>query len=173
MWLFDSLVILVSFLVLQLASHRLKKVFSSLLEVGVAKYILGGVFAGFVEAVHVELPDEGVNVPVPKKTGQNLSLKGIGIPNRELFSWRKPVYDMMELRILSGLRLTSRISYVFLMKRATLESALSVCIIFCGFLFLNLKYGKVNHPQYLFGYFIPILTWNFGLHSLMGMGSEV
>lgn len=51
-----------------------------------AKYIFGGVFARFVEAVHVELPDERVNVPVPKKTGQNLSLKGIGIPNRELFS---------------------------------------------------------------------------------------
>jgi hypothetical protein len=51
-----------------------------------AKDIFARLFARFVESIHIELPYEAINVPVPKVFGQNGRLELLNILNSELLS---------------------------------------------------------------------------------------
>jgi len=44
-------------------------------KIGVAEYIFGGIFATLMETVHIELADEGVDVPVPEVLGKDVFLE--------------------------------------------------------------------------------------------------
>jgi hypothetical protein len=59
----------------------------------VAENVLAGVFATLVKAVHVELPDEGVDIPVPEVFGEDVLLELIDLFDGELASVGHPMYD--------------------------------------------------------------------------------
>jgi hypothetical protein len=56
------------------------------LKVFIAENVFGEILSGFVETVHVELSDEGVDVAVSEVKGQNLLLEELYILDGELFS---------------------------------------------------------------------------------------
>jgi hypothetical protein len=60
----------------------------------------GVIGSAFVEAVHVELPDEGVHFAVTEVFGENYLLELIGIFNDELGAVGSPIDDLAELLVL-------------------------------------------------------------------------
>jgi hypothetical protein len=60
-------------------------------EEGVAEDVFAGVFAAFVEAVHVELADEGVDVAMAEVLGEDVVLELINLLDCELASVGHPV----------------------------------------------------------------------------------
>ena len=72
--------------------------------------VLGGIFPGFVEAVHVELANEGVDVAMPEERGQNFLLEGLDVPDGEFLLRGEPVDDVLKGRVLGEGRVTYRIS---------------------------------------------------------------
>ena len=62
-------------------------------EEGVAKYIFAGIFSAFVEAVHVELANKGVDIAVSEVFGQDVILEVIYLFDGKLSSVVHPVYD--------------------------------------------------------------------------------
>lgn len=79
----------------------IKKVRSILDEVGMRKDVFGGLLSGLVEAVHVELPDEAVDISVPEVFGKDGLLKLLDISDRELFAISRPMDYLCKLIILS------------------------------------------------------------------------
>jgi len=69
-------------------------------EEGVAEDVLGGVFATLVEAVHVELADEGVDVPVAEVLGEDVLLELLDLLDRELTPIGHPMDDRLVLSVL-------------------------------------------------------------------------
>lgn len=67
---------------------------------GVAEDVLGGLLAGLVEAVHVELPDEAVDVAVSEELGQDGLLELVDVPDGELFPVGGPLDDLREFVVL-------------------------------------------------------------------------
>ena len=57
--------------------------------------IFAGVFATFVETVHVELTYEGVDIAVAKVFGEDVVLEVIDLFDGELASIRHPVNDRL------------------------------------------------------------------------------
>ena len=72
-------------------------------EEGMAENILAGVFATFVEAVHVELPDEGVDVTVPEVFGKDMVLEVVDLFDGELASVGHPVDDSLVVFVFKDL----------------------------------------------------------------------
>jgi hypothetical protein len=72
-------------------------------KVRVAKNVFAGVFAAFVEAVHIELPDEGVDVPVPEVLGEDMVLELVDLFDGKLASVGHPVDDGLVLFVLEDL----------------------------------------------------------------------
>ena len=97
-------------LILDLPPDKGQEILPVLPEVLVGEYVLGGIFAGFMEAVHVELPNEGVNIAMPEERGQYFLFEGLDVPDRELLARGQPLYNVLEGRLLNGRRVTSRIS---------------------------------------------------------------
>ena len=69
-------------------------------EEGVAEDVFAGVLAALVEAVHVELADEGVDVAVPEVLGQDVVLEVIDLLDGKLASVGHPVDDRLVVLVL-------------------------------------------------------------------------
>lgn len=63
------------------------------------KDIFAGIFTGLVEAIHIELSDEAVNVPVPKIFREDMILKLIDFFDGELTSVGHPMNNGLILLI--------------------------------------------------------------------------
>lgn len=61
--------------------------------------IFAGVFAGLVEAVHVELSDEAIDIPVSEEFGQDVVLELIDFFDGKLPSVGHPVDDGLVLLV--------------------------------------------------------------------------
>ena len=72
-------------------------------EEGMAEDILAGVFATFVEAVHVELSDERVDVAVSEVFGEDVVLEVVNLFDGELASVGHPVDDRLVVFVLEDL----------------------------------------------------------------------
>ena len=95
---------LVSFvLVLDFAADQVQDLGLSAEEEGMTEDVLAGVFAAFVEAVHVELADEGVDVAVAEVLGQDVVLEVIDLLDGELASVAHPVDYPFVLLVLEDL----------------------------------------------------------------------
>jgi len=68
-------------------------------EEGMTEDVFAGVFSGFVEAVHVKLSDEAVNIPMSEVFGQDLILKVINFFDGKLTTVGHPVDDSLILLI--------------------------------------------------------------------------
>lgn len=66
-------------------------------EKRVAENILAWVFAALVEAIHVELADERIDVPVAEVFGEDMVLKGVNLFDGELAPIGHPVDDSFVL----------------------------------------------------------------------------
>ena len=75
-----------------------------------------------MEVIHVELSDEGMNVAMSEVGRQNLLFECIHISNCKFLPRGEPANDSIIVFILPLIMLTYSISYVFLMKRATVYS---------------------------------------------------
>ena len=65
--------------------------------------IFAGIFAAFVEAVHVELANEGVNVPMSEVFGQDVILEVINLFDGELSAVNHPVDDVLVVSVIQDL----------------------------------------------------------------------
>lgn len=63
------------------------------LKVGMAEDVPGGFLPGLVEPVHVELPDEAVDVPVAEIFRQDDFFKLVNVLDGEFFSIAQPLDD--------------------------------------------------------------------------------
>ncbi len=61
-----------------------------------AENVFGGLFAWFVEAIHVELSDEAVDVPVPEVPGEDDLLEILNIFYGKFFAIGQPLDDVCE-----------------------------------------------------------------------------
>ena len=134
------MVFFIPLLVLYLTSDKRQEIFPASLEIFIREYVFEGVFSRFVEVVHVELANEGMDVTMPEERGQYFLLESLNIPDGEFLTRRKPLDNVLKGRILNKRRVTSRISYVFLMKRATQCSIISDFIDFLLLRFYYLNY---------------------------------
>lgn len=66
-------------------------------------------FVDLAEPVHVELPDERLNLPMAEVNGQHLVLKGLWIFNMDFGTVLAPTYNILELVFLNNSRNTSSI----------------------------------------------------------------
>ena len=64
-------------------------------EEGMAEDIFAGVFATFVEAVHIKLTDEGVDIAVTEVFGEDVVLEVIDLFDGELAPVSHPVDDRL------------------------------------------------------------------------------
>lgn len=62
-------------------------------EIGVTENIFTGVFTTLVEAVHVQLSDERVDISVSEIFWEDVVLEVIYLFDRELFPVGHPMYD--------------------------------------------------------------------------------
>jgi hypothetical protein len=69
-------------------------------EEGVAEDAFGVVCARLVEAVHVELPDEAVDLVVAEVAGEHDLLELVDVLDHELEAGGRPVCDLVELFVL-------------------------------------------------------------------------
>ena len=76
----------------------------------------------FVEAIHIELSNEGIYFTVPKVLRQHNLLKLVDIFDDKLGARGSPVGNFGKFIILSDLGSTLRISKVLAMKPATSEA---------------------------------------------------
>ena len=90
-------------LVFDFAFDEVEQLRMSPLEEGMAEDVLGGVFSAFVEAVHVELADEGVDVAVSEVFGEDVILEVINFFDGELAAVGHPVDDGLVLLVLKNL----------------------------------------------------------------------
>ena len=75
----------------------------SSLEEGMTEYIFGGVFPAFMEAIHIELSDEGVDIAVPEVFGEDVILEVIDLFDGELASIIHPMDDRLVLLVIEDL----------------------------------------------------------------------
>ena len=81
-------------------------------EEGVAEDVFAGIFAAFVEAVHVELADEGVDVAMAEVLGEDVVLEVIDFFDGELTSVIHPVDDRLVVLVVQNLEtLLDEVSY--------------------------------------------------------------
>ena len=81
-------------------------------EEGVTEYVLAGVFAAFVEAVHVELAYEGVDVAMSEVLGENVVLELINLLDRKFTPIGHPVDNRFVLLVFKDLEaLLDKIRY--------------------------------------------------------------
>ena len=88
-----------------------------------------------MEAIHIELTNERMNIPMSEESGKYFLLKSLNVLDGKFLTGRQPLNNMFKVRLLNEMEVTSRISYVFLMKRATECSILSDFIDFLFFRF--------------------------------------
>jgi hypothetical protein len=69
-------------------------------KVGMAEHTSCILLSGFMEAVHIELPYETVDVAVPEVLGQHNLLEFINVFYHELGSIGGPKYNFVKLRVL-------------------------------------------------------------------------
>jgi hypothetical protein len=91
------------FFILDFAFDEVEELRLSPLEEGMAEDVFGGVFSAFVEAVHVELSDEGVDVAVPEVFGEDVILEVIDLFDGELSSVIHPMNDRLVLLVIKDL----------------------------------------------------------------------
>lgn len=72
-------------------------------EKGVTKDIFAGILAGLMEAIHIELPDEAVNVPMPEIFGEDMILKLIDFLDGKLTTVGHPMYNGLILLIFQNI----------------------------------------------------------------------
>ena len=89
------------------------------LEERMAKNAFDVIIAGFVETIHVELPDEAIHFGVPEVSRQHHLLQLADVLDHKLGARWRPVDNLGELVVLRGERGTPRISKVLAMKPAT------------------------------------------------------
>ena len=80
---------------------------------------LGMIGTTFVEAVHVELANEGVHFGVAEVAGEDDGLKFVDVFDDELSSGRGPVGNLGKLFILTKMAFTFKISKVLDINPAT------------------------------------------------------
>jgi hypothetical protein len=73
-------------------------------EIGMTKDVFAGVLTGLVESIHVELPDEAVDVPVPEEFGEDVVLKLINFLDGKLASVGHPVDNRLVFLVLEDLK---------------------------------------------------------------------
>lgn len=84
-----------------------------LLKKGMTENVLGGLFPGLVESIHIQLPNEAVDVPVPEVFRQDGFLELLNILDGELFPVGRPLDDLVVFSILSKKNRTLMISKAF------------------------------------------------------------
>lgn len=72
-------------------------------KVRMAEYIFGWIFATLMEAVHVELADEGVDVSVSEVAREDLVLELVDLSDGEFTAVGQPVDDGLVLFVLEDL----------------------------------------------------------------------
>ena len=70
-------------------------------EIGVAEYIFGRLLPRFVEPVHIQLPDEAVDVLVSEVFGQDCLLELVDVLDREFFPVARPLDNLAVLVVLN------------------------------------------------------------------------
>ena len=78
-----------------------------------------------MESVHVELPDEAVDLVVSKVSREDDLLEFVDVFDDELDSRGRPVCDLVELFVLPYFSCTFNISKVLAMKPATSAGSVS------------------------------------------------
>ena len=58
------------------------------------------IFPGFVESIHVKLPDKTVEIMMTEVFGKNFGLKFMDVFDKELFAVGDPGYGGLTLRVL-------------------------------------------------------------------------
>lgn len=86
---------------LDLALDEMEELRMAFEEVAVAKNIFGGLLSRFMEAIHVELAYEAVDVPVPEVFGEDALLELLDVLDGELFAVGGPLYDLLIFFVLS------------------------------------------------------------------------
>ncbi len=90
-------------LVLDLAPDEGEEMGLAAEEEGVAEDILAGILAGLVEAVHIELPDEAIDVPVSEVFGEDVFLEFVDLLDGKLAAVAHPVDNGLVLFVLEDL----------------------------------------------------------------------
>jgi hypothetical protein len=88
------------FVVFYFPPDEVEDLWLSAQEEGVAEDVFAGVFAALMEAVHVELADEGVDVAVPEVFGEDVVLEVIDLLDGKLAPVRHPVDDRLVVLVL-------------------------------------------------------------------------
>ena len=91
------------FLVLDLAPDEGEEMGLAAEEEGVAEDIFAGILAGFVEAIHVELPDEAIDIPMPEIFGEDMFLEFIDLLDGKLAAVAHPMDNGLVLFVLEDL----------------------------------------------------------------------
>ena len=73
-------------------------------EEGMAENIFTGIFTRLMEAVHVELSDETVDIPMSEELGKDVVLKLIDLLDGELTAVGHPVDDGLVFFVLQDLK---------------------------------------------------------------------
>ena len=81
-------------------------------KVGVAENVFAGVFATLVKAIHIELSDERVDIPVPEELGKNMVLEVVDLFDGKLAAVSHPMDYGLVLFVLENLEaFLNEISY--------------------------------------------------------------
>lgn len=75
------------------AFDKMKDLWLSAEEEGMAEDIFAGIFAAFMEAIHIELANEGVDIAVAEVFGEDMILEVIDLFDGKLASVGHPVDD--------------------------------------------------------------------------------
>lgn len=73
-------------------------------EERMAEYIFTGILTRFMESVHVELANEAIDVPMPKKFGKDMVLKLIDLLDGKLTAVGHPVNNRLVFLVLQDLK---------------------------------------------------------------------
>jgi hypothetical protein len=73
-------------------------------EARMAEDIFAGILARLMEAVHVELPNEAIDIPVPEEFGKDMVLELIDLLDGELAAVGHPVNHRLVFLVLQDLK---------------------------------------------------------------------
>ena len=106
------ILLLIFLLVLDFAPYEMQDVGLPSQKVRVAKNVFARVFAAFVKAIHIELSDERVDIPVPEELGKNMVLEVVDLFDGKLAAVSHPMDYGLVLFVLENLEaFLNEISY--------------------------------------------------------------
>jgi len=89
---------------LDLSLDQMQKLRMSPQEARMAEDIFAGILARLMEAVHVELPNEAIDIPVPEEFGKDMVLELIDLLDGELAAVGHPVNHRLVFLVLQDLK---------------------------------------------------------------------